>query len=261
MANSNNNFLVAVYNSMENGVTAQREALPKAFNSKRYLQNCINYIKSSKADFTQCEPSTVASTFLKGAFLNLEFGTECYAIPYKNNCEFQASYIGNCKIAKKYSIRKIKDLYAKLVREGDEFSDHVVNGQQSIDFSPKPFNNGAIIGAFAVVLYEDGGMDYETMSAAEINETRDNFSKAKSSGAWINSYGEMCKKTVLRRLCKHIEIDFETAEMQQLFESESDFDINKKPEPPKAPDIFSEPIDVEVVEEVPEEMIKEMPFK
>ena len=79
-----------------------------------------------------------------------------------------------------------------------------------------PFNGEEIIGAFAVVLYQDGGMSYETMSVADINSVRNNYSKASQSKAWKNSFDEMCKKTVLRRLCKHIETDFESVAGQTI---------------------------------------------
>ena len=94
------------------------------------------------------------------------------------------------------------------------------------------------------------------MSVEEIEQTRKDFSKAPNSDAWKKSFSEMCKKTVLRRLCKHIELDFETVEMQKLFESESDFDVHKKPEPPQAPDVFTDAevidVDAEIIEETKE---------
>ena len=88
-----------------------------------------------------------------------------------------------------------------------------------------PFNGEEIIGAFAVVLYQDGGMSYETMSVADINSVRNNYSKASQSKAWKNSFDEMCKKTVLRRLCKHIETDFESVEAHSAWEDGSGMDF------------------------------------
>jgi recombination protein RecT len=49
----------------------------------------------------------------------------------------------------------------------------------------------------------------------------------------------MCKKTVLRRLCKLIDLNFDTAEAMQAFEDGSDFDVKKhKQEPERAVDVF-----------------------
>lgn len=246
------NYLAEIHSNLTSSLEQQVEALPGNFNKARFVQNCMTVLQEGRADFSKCEPRTVVRTLLKGAFLGLDFfNGECYAIPYGGKVQFQTDYKGEKKICKKYSIRKIKDIYAKVVREGDLFEEKIVDGQQTVTFTPISFNNGAIRGAFAIVLYEDGGMEYETMSVEEIEQTRKDFSKAPNSDAWKKSYSEMCKKTVLRRLCKHIELDFETVEMQKLFESESDFDVHKKPETPKAPDVFAEVIDVdaEIVEE------------
>jgi recombination protein RecT len=142
------------------------------------------------------------------------------------------------------------DIYAKVVREGDEFVEVIENGRQTVSFKPKPFNNGEIIGAFAVCLYKDGGMIYDTMSKEEIEHTRKTFSKQANGKAWTNSYGEMCKKTVLRRLCKMIDLNFDTAEAMQAFEDGSEFDVKhpKTPEPEKAVDVYAEVVPTEVVE-------------
>ena len=103
-----------------------------------------------------------------------------------------------------------------MVREGDSFEEKIVSGEQTFDFKPLPFNDGKTIGAFAVCLYADGGMQYDTMSLADLENTRKS-SKASNSPAWKNFTGEMYKKTVLHRLCKHIELDFENPTQQNTF--------------------------------------------
>ena len=54
------------------------------------------------------------------------------------------------------------------------------------------------------------------MSLADLENTRKS-SKASNSPAWKNFTGEMYKKTVLHRLCKHIELDFENPTQQNTF--------------------------------------------
>ena len=54
------------------------------------------------------------------------------------------------------------------------------------------------------------------MSLADLENTRKS-SKASNSPAWKNFTGEMYKKTVLHRLCKHIELDFENPTQQSNF--------------------------------------------
>lgn len=218
------------YKVLSKLLETKQEALPKDFNKARFLQNCMTVLQDTK-DIDKCQPISVARTMLKGAFLGLDFfNRECYAIPYGENLQFQTDYKGEIKLAKKYSFNPIKDIYAKIVRQGDDFQESIEDGQQTINFKPLPFNNGEIIGAFAVCLFQDGSMLYETMTKQEIEGIRNNFSKAKNSPAWVKTPGEMYKKTVLRRLCKLIELDFDSVETKKTYDQTSDFEFEDKSE-------------------------------
>jgi len=250
MATSDKNYLMEIHSGLTTGLEKQIDALPANFNKQRFLQNCMTVLQDGNTDFSKCAPATVVRTLLKGAFLGLDFfNGECYAIPYGDKCQFQTDYKGEIKLCKQYSSNPIKDIYAKVVRDGDEFEEVITDGRQSINFRPKTFNNGEIIGAFAVCLYKDGSMIYDTMSKAEIEHTRNAFSKMANSKAWKEATGEMYKKTVLRRLCKLIDLDFNSIEAKQAFEDGSDFDVkgNQKAEPEKAVDVFAEEKPEEVV--------------
>ena len=230
MATQDKNYLTVVHKELGASLDKQVAALPDKFNKQRFMQNCMTVLQDGNADFSKCEVKTVVRTLLKGAFLGLDFfNGECYAIPYGTSCQFQTDYKGEIKLAKRYSSTPIQDIYAKVVRKDDEFEEVIENGKQYVNFKPKAFNDGEIIGAFAVVLYKDGSMIYDTMSKAEIEHTRQAFSKAANSKAWKESYGEMCKKTVLRRLCKLIDLNFDTAEQCQAFEDGSEFDVKGQP--------------------------------
>lgn len=244
-------------------LTNKQEALPKDFNQTRFLQNCMTVLQDTK-DIEKCQPVSVARTLLKGAFLGLDFfQKECYAIPYGTGLQFQTDYKGETKMAKKYSIRAIKDIYAKVVREGDFFEEEIKEGQQAVNFKPLPFNNGAIIGAFAIVLYIDGGMEYETMSTEQIEGIRKNFSKMPNGLMWKHTPEEAYKKTVLRRLTKKIEKDFESKEQAQAYEESADMEFKKNEEKAKrneVPDILYKQDEVIDVEAVPVEDGEQSPF-
>ena len=151
----------------------------------------------------------IKAGLLRGAYLGLDFmNGEAYLVPYGSTLNFMPSYKGMVKLCTKYATRPINTIYAKVVREGDEFVEEIVNGQPSITFRPKAFNNGKMVGVFAVCLYKDGGMVYEVMSAADVEMCRKS-SKAQNSPAWQRFGTEMAKKTVLRRLAKSISIDMD----------------------------------------------------
>ena len=94
-----------------------------------------------------------------------------------------------------------------------------MNGEQSFDFTPKFLNDGKIIGAFAAVIYKDGGLNYDVMTLTELENTR-KHSKAANSPAWKDFTSEMYKKTVLRRLCKYIDLEFENPMQQTTFDDD-----------------------------------------
>lgn len=222
-------YLSLVQDGIEKELVDNVKALPQGFNKQRFALNCLSVLKDNLKDFNGIEPTSVATTFAKGAYLGLDFfNGECYAIPYGGVVKFQTDYKGEIKLAKKYSKNPIKDIYAKNVKEGDFFEEMIENGKQSVNFKPVPFSDNKIIGTFAVVLFKDGSMMYDTMTVAEMEATKKNYSKAQNSKAWANSPGEMYKKTVLRRLCKLIDLDFDNFEQQKAFQEGSDFDPNKE---------------------------------
>lgn len=225
MAEQKNEVAVTFGDKLVDQLTIVRKALPKDFNETRFVQNGLSVLNSNK-DLQTCNRAELIEGLVKGAFLGLDFMMgDCYLIKYGNSVQFQTSYKGSCKFVKKYSIRPIKDIYAKVVRKGDDFQETIIDGHPSINFSPLPFNGAEIIGAFAVCLFEDGGMLYEVMSTEDINAVRNNYSKVSMSKAWKNSWDQMAIKTVLRRLTKHLDTDFESVEAHNVWEEDSGMDF------------------------------------
>lgn len=246
-----NEVAVKFSDQLSDKLISVEKALPKDFNRERFVQNCLA-VANEKPELMKINRAEVVQGLLKGAYLGLDFSRkECYLIPYGNSVQFQTDYKGEVKFVKRYAIRPIHDVYAKVVRKGDYFEERIVDGKPSIDFKPLPFNGEEIVGAFAVVLYKDGGMEYEVMTTKDINSVRNNYSKAPTSKAWKNSWDEMAKKTVLRRLCKHIETDFETVEAQKAWDEGGDMQVsNRQNNPEEVIDVFSknEVEDIEIVE-------------
>lgn len=218
-------YLNNIQDALMKQIAEKVGAMPEGFNKDRFILNCITLIRDMLKDKKKRESldgiaaDSIALCMIKGAFLGLDFlSGECYAIPYNKEMNFQTDYKGEIKICKKHSIQPIKDIFAKIVREGDLYDEGVEDGKQKLVFKPLPFNNGKIIGAFAIVTYTDGSMLYESMSAEEIEGVRQNYSKAKDSDAWKKSSGEMYRKTVIRRLSKYIEKDFDKVEQLMAYD-------------------------------------------
>ncbi len=199
---------------------------------------------------------------MQGAYLDLDFFLkECYGIVYGNEMKLMLDYKGKIKTVKRFSISPLRDVYAKIVREGDILDFSIKDGQQSVDFRPIVFNDNPIVGAFAVAYFEDGSMQCEVMSKAEVDHIRDKFSKQAKGEAWLLSYGEMCKKTVIHRLTKVIPVKFENAKQDEAFMTGEGAELPKL-EKPKVKNPFEDAEDAEyspdpkttAKEETPEEI-------
>jgi recombination protein RecT len=97
---------------------------------------------------------------------------------------------------------EISSIRAHVVYEGDEF-DFELGDDERISHKPKLAEQGQPIAAYAIAKFKDGDIQREVMSLAEIEKIR-----AKATGigkaCWTSSWGEMAKKTVIRRLSKRL---------------------------------------------------------
>ena len=197
------------------------EALPRDFNRARFVQNTLALVHDNE-QLSKMPQSKLVPVLMKGAYLGLDFfNKECYAVPYGQQLQFTPSYKGMVKLAKKFSKRPIKDIYAHIVHDGDEFESGMEDGQEFVKFNPKPFNDGPIVGAFAVAQYQDGGIKVETMSKQQLDAVK-RMSKAQSGTAWKFFADQMYQKVVIRRLCKGIDLDMETIEQARILQQEDE---------------------------------------
>lgn len=197
------------------------EALPSDFNRARFVQNTVALVQGSE-ELSRMPQAKLVPALMKGAYLGLDFfNKECYAIPYGQQVQFMPSYTGMVKLAKRFSKRPLTDIYGHIVRDGDEFETGMEDGREYVRFKPKPFNDGPIIGAFAVAQFADGGIKVEVMSKAQLDAVK-RMSKAQSGTAWKFFADEMYKKSVIRRLCKGIDLDMENVEQARIMQAEEE---------------------------------------
>jgi len=195
------------------------DALPSDFNRARFIQNTVALVQENE-QLSRMPQAKLVPALLKGAYLGLDFfNKECYAIPYGQTVQFMPSYTGMVKLAKKFSKRPLIDIYAHIVRDGDEFESGVEDGHEFVRFKPKPFNEGPIVGAFAVAQFYDGGIKVETMSKSQLDAVK-RMSKAQSGTAWKFFPDQMYLKSCIRRLCKGIDLDMENVEQARIMQAE-----------------------------------------
>ena len=229
-------------------LTEVKDALPADFSIPRFVQNAVALLNNNKplAQYAKTYgTSRIKQGLLLGAYLGLDsLNQEFHLIPYGAELNFQKDYRGARKLIMKYSIRPVKDVYAMLIREGDFLEEVVEMGVRNVNFKPLPLNRGKTVGAFAVVLYEDGGVAYDVMNIDELEATRKK-SKAANAMAWKDFPGEMQKKTVLHRLSKQIPLDFANQQQKDAFMADMAIDTEKTDYSEEITDPFAQ---TEVVE-------------
>ena len=214
---------------LDKQLTDVKDALPENFNKARFVQNSLALMQTEKGKELMREyGNQVVGGLLKGAFLGLDFlNKECYLVPFGKELNFMVDYRGAKKLAKKYSVRPITEISAEVVRADDEFDYWVENGKPQFTFKPKLNSKTDVKGAFAYVLYADGNTLVEYMTLDELEMTRSK-SKAKNYGAWKDYTNEMYKKVVLHRLCKGIEIEFDSPQQKEIFDNDMAIETDVK---------------------------------
>jgi len=216
--------LERAHEKLESLMEQKNKALPSEFNRQRFLQNVFTVLKDTDR-VGKANPQDLAREILKGALLGLDFFRgECYIIMYGSRPNFQTDYKGERKIARKYSLKPIRNMYAKVVRHGDELEIIDNDAKTHIRFEPIPMSTKEIKGAFAKVIFQDGSLLYESMNIDQLKSVAENFGNTNTK-AYKYTAGEMYKKIVLRRLLKSVEVDFESVEQERLWQDSSDMEF------------------------------------
>jgi recombination protein RecT len=135
-----------------------------------------------------------------------------YLVPRNGKCTLDISYIGMIKLLT--DAGTVKNISADVVYQSEvdngrfdyrKGSDPYLKHKPDVFASEK--NKGAMVGAYAIAYFRDGGCQFELMGKEEMDKIK-NFSesykneKTRKYSPWENWEPEMWKKTVLRRLYK-----------------------------------------------------------
>jgi recombination protein RecT len=98
----------------------------------------------------------------------------------------------------------IEDVWAEVVYEGDEFAE-IKGASPDLKHVPKHATEdvGKITYFYAIVFFRGGRVHFEVMSRAQVDAVRA-MSRSANGPAWMKSYPQMGRKTVLRRLAHYV---------------------------------------------------------
>lgn len=207
------------------------------FNELRKNQNLLQIALGN--------PTSFLIAVYNATKLNLPIGDVnglCHLIPYGKSVEFQLNYKGYLELLRRTG--EVKDIYAYLVFENDEF-EYALGLHRDIRHVPNvksERNEAKITHCYAVVEFKNGGLAFECLTKDEIDHIRDTSTSNKgNTPAWKNHYGEMAKKTVIKRLLKTLPISSE--DLRKVVE------IENMAEEGKAQEFIDEAIQAELKEQ------------
>lgn len=155
---------------------------------------------SKKKELMECTAESFFQCVLAAAELGLAIdGRLAHAVPYGKVAQFQMDYKGMVAVARRTKI--IKNAFARLVYQDDHFEQDLTDGIFHFTHKPGAVRD-TIIGAYSVVVQNDGYFEMDWMLVHELEAIRARSKAAKGFSPWTTDLGEMYKKTVLKRLLK-----------------------------------------------------------
>jgi len=162
--------------------------------------------KSNLPVLKTCTPDSLANALFNMVVQGLNPAKrQCSFIVYGDKLTMQREYAGSIALARRYS--SMKNIYAGVIYKGDvfEYTIDTTTGMKKISAHAQRMENlddSKIIGAYAVVTFEDGAVNTEIMTMAQIQKSWEQGPTKGQSPAHKNFPGEMAKKTVINRACK-----------------------------------------------------------
>ena len=162
---------------------------------------------SKKPVLETCSKESIANALLDMVKMGLEPSKkQCYFVAYGGKLQLMTSYFGKLAIAKRVS--DLEDVKAFVIYDGDEFETEFDLDTLSMKiktYKPnvKNVDLTKITGAFAVPIFKDGSKgDVVYLSIGQIKNSWNQGYAKGNSGAHKNFTDEMCKKTIITRVCK-----------------------------------------------------------
>ena len=186
--------------------------LPKSYAAGNALKSAQLILaetkdKTGKLATEVCTKESVANCLLDMVKMGLEPSKkQCYFVIYGDKLQLMTSYFGKLAIAKR--VADLEEVKAFVIYDGDEFEmefnlDDLTMQLKTYKPNPLNVNLDKITGAFAIPIFKDGTRgDLVYMSYQQIKNSWNQGYAKGNSGAHKNFTDEMCKKTIITRVCK-----------------------------------------------------------
>ena len=183
-------------------------SFPPRYNPGNALRSAWLQIQETKSMDNRpamevCSKESIANALLNTVIQGLSPAKkQVYYIVYGNQLQAQRSYFGTMAAAKR--IPGVKDVWADVVYEGDEFQAHKRHGGWEIlqhESAPENIDPAKIRYAYAVIERCDDEPFVEIMTWAQIQQS---WAKSKNTKQTVHKEfpDQMAKRTVINRACK-----------------------------------------------------------
>lgn len=210
-------------------------ALPKHMTADRLARIALTEIRKIPK-LAQCDQTSFLGAIMQVAALGLEPGGalgHAYLIPFDKRgklangqwgvigteVQLIIGYRGMIDLARRSG--QIVSLSARVVYANDKFS-YAYGLDETLEHVPhEGANPGEMTHVYAVAKLVGGGVQFEVMSRAKVEATRDGSQgytaavksaekyKKPVDSPWSNHFDEMAKKTVIRQLFKYLPVSIE----------------------------------------------------
>lgn len=238
------------------GSDVWKEEVQKVIPKEIALEAMLRVGRSVASDpkFANVDPKSFLLALLKCSRAGLyPDGREAHLIAFGREVQAIFDVKGICALAGRAGIL----VTPKIVLEKDEFEVQEDDGAGKTKVTHradyrKP--RGEIQVVYSRAVMPNGAVDYEIMSADEVEHVRQTFSRAKDSTPWKNSWGEMAKKTVIKRHSKRWDM---SPELRQALNADDDSLPDPKELKTSVPIFTSAPAELQPATEV--EVVVEPP--
>ena len=205
-------------------------ALPPHVSPDKFVRTVLTAIQTTPALMKANRQSLYAAAMRAASAGLICDGKEAALVPYGDQVQFLPMIFGILKQVRNSG--ELASITAQLVHENDKFKYWVNSDGEHVEYEPNLFGDrGKLIGVFALASLKDSAVYIEVMTIAQVETVRA-VSKAKNGPAWNGDfYGEMAKKTVLRRLSKRLPISTDKAPALSSEDDQFDFEMAKDATP------------------------------
>ena len=200
-----------------------KAALPRHLTLARMESVCLQAAMTTP-ELLECYTPSLFGAMIKCSQLGLEPNNalgQAYLVPFKNkkknrtDVQVIMGYRGMIDLARRSG--NIVSLQAQAVREHDEFEfEWGIN--EKLRHVPADGDRGEITHFYAYAKLQDGGVQFDRQSKADMDKLMATTQSGGRYGPWKDSYEQMGRKSMIRRLFNYLPTSIE---MQQAITLDS----------------------------------------